>query len=154
MPTSILRNEILPRIDRDPGYLQREDMGIVAGTSAVGSTVDAAALSGLRNGSLRVRQRPGPKNVLDGVKFVLRRAIHSFASGATAGSVAGPDITSHSHGSRYHGAEFLTAIRSNLAAGPHSSLPRAGNRRSTMQAVGAMYNYNVVRMSNDAHDSR
>jgi L,D-transpeptidase YcbB len=73
VPPSILRNEILPRLRRDPGYLQRNDMEIVrgAGDDAPHVAVTPANLELLAQGALRLRQRPGPRNSLGLVKFVL-----------------------------------------------------------------------------------
>lgn len=72
VPRSILRNEILPAMARDPGYLDRENMEVVDGATdaATAVAVDDAAVDRLRDGTLRVRQRPGPKNALGLVKFV------------------------------------------------------------------------------------
>ena len=73
VPPSILRNELLPRLARDPSYLDRENMEIVSvrgDGSAHAADVDAA-IAALRSGEARLRQRPGPKNALGGVKFVL-----------------------------------------------------------------------------------
>jgi len=52
VPSSILRNEILPRLKRDPGYLDR--LGF--------SFMD-------RPGGRRLVQRPGPENALGQLKF-------------------------------------------------------------------------------------
>jgi L,D-transpeptidase YcbB len=73
VPRSILRNEILPRLRRDPGYLQRNDMEIVrgAGDDAARMAPTPANLELLAQGALRLRQRPGPRNSLGLVKFVL-----------------------------------------------------------------------------------
>jgi murein L,D-transpeptidase YcbB/YkuD len=54
VPDSILRNEILPALARDPAYLQRNHMDM---------TSDGA--------TTRVRQRPGPWNALGRIKFDL-----------------------------------------------------------------------------------
>jgi L,D-transpeptidase YcbB len=72
VPPSILRGEILPRIARDPEYLRRENMEIVWGQSDHAEPVEATAehLALLRQGVLRVRQRPGPRNALGLVKFM------------------------------------------------------------------------------------
>ena len=69
VPASILRNEILPQIRRDPGYLEKNDMEIVpaGGGPAVPPTRENIAR--LARG-LVVRQRPGPRNSLGLVKFV------------------------------------------------------------------------------------
>lgn len=72
VPRSIVRNEIVPALSRDPHYLQRHDMEIVRGSGndarpllPVGENI---AL--LRTGALQLRQRPGPANSLGLVKFV------------------------------------------------------------------------------------
>ena len=72
VPPSILRSEILPAIERDPGYLGQKDMEIVSGPGDDTVPVEATAdnLARLRQGSFRVRQRPGPANSLGLVKFV------------------------------------------------------------------------------------
>ncbi len=69
VPASILRNDILPAMARNPAYLARENMEIV---DRLGEVVPAtaAALARLRAGELRLRQRPGPANALGLVKFV------------------------------------------------------------------------------------
>jgi murein L,D-transpeptidase YcbB/YkuD len=69
VPASILRNEILPQIRRDPGYLARNDMELVP--AGGGSVVPATPANVARLGrGLTVRQRPGPRNSLGLVKFV------------------------------------------------------------------------------------
>jgi murein L,D-transpeptidase YcbB/YkuD len=72
VPRSILVNEMLPRIARDPRYLDREALEIVRGGAddAVRVPLSADAVDGLRNGTLRLRQRPGPQNALGRVKFL------------------------------------------------------------------------------------
>lgn len=68
IPTSIARGEIVPAIAKDPQYLEKQNMELVAGGKPVEATGDA--LARLRDGTLAVRQRPGPKNSLGRVKFV------------------------------------------------------------------------------------
>jgi L,D-transpeptidase YcbB len=73
VPPSILKNELLPALARDASYLARNDMELVStrGSGRVTTTVDGATLAALNAGDLRLRQRPGAKNALGGVKFVL-----------------------------------------------------------------------------------
>lgn len=59
VPRSIVVNEILPKLRRNPGYLAAQGMDIVGG-----------GVAELENGSARLRQRPGPKNALGRVKFL------------------------------------------------------------------------------------
>jgi murein L,D-transpeptidase YcbB/YkuD len=54
VPPPIVANEILPAMEKDPGYLSRNDY----------------EETGYENGLPVIRQRPGPKNSLGGVKFV------------------------------------------------------------------------------------
>jgi murein L,D-transpeptidase YcbB/YkuD len=54
VPASITRNEILPKMRKDPDYLRKNDMEIVGGTAS----------------QPLIRQRPGPGNALGRVKFL------------------------------------------------------------------------------------
>jgi murein L,D-transpeptidase YcbB/YkuD len=69
VPESIIRNEMLPRLVNDPGYLERQDIQVV-GTS--GQVIDAEAVDWGDESAvtgLHFRQEPGPKNALGLVKF-------------------------------------------------------------------------------------
>lgn len=72
VPRSILLSTILPAIERDPGYLAREQMEIVRGAGDAAEVVPATAesLALLRQGALRLRQRPGSHNALGLAAFV------------------------------------------------------------------------------------
>jgi murein L,D-transpeptidase YcbB/YkuD len=73
VPASIARKEIIPKLRRDPAYLAREEMEFVGagGDGGVTTEVSEENLEALARGELRVRQRPGPRNALGGIKFVL-----------------------------------------------------------------------------------
>ena len=73
VPTSILREELLPLIARDLGYLALHDMEIVRGDGDEAQLLppSAASVAALRVGGARLRQRPGPTNALGLIKFVL-----------------------------------------------------------------------------------
>jgi L,D-transpeptidase YcbB len=73
VPPSITKEEILPALAGDAGYLHRQNMEIVRGQSDDGAEVVEATpenLALLYEGELRVRQRPGPANALGLVKFM------------------------------------------------------------------------------------
>ena len=53
-------------------------MELVGANGAASETVDAAALAALRAGTLRIRQRPGPRNALGAVKFALPNAMNIY----------------------------------------------------------------------------
>lgn len=54
VPPSILKKEILPKLANNPGYLARQNMEVIS----------------LKNGGMRVRQKPGGKNALGRLKFI------------------------------------------------------------------------------------
>lgn len=72
VPASIVRKEILPQLTREPDYLDREQMELVAGQRDDSPVVPATDenLVRLRRGALRLRQRAGPANALGLIKFV------------------------------------------------------------------------------------
>ena len=82
VPSSILRNEILPALRRNPDYLRRHDMEIVSAPGA----------------PLRVRQRPGPANALGLVKFVFPNDYDVYMHGTPAPALFGRARRDFSHG--------------------------------------------------------
>ncbi|HET6958230.1 MAG TPA: L,D-transpeptidase family protein, partial [Vicinamibacterales bacterium] len=100
VPPSIARHEIVPQIERNPGYLTRENMEIVSGpgddAQAVPETAENVSL--LRQGRLRVRQRPGPKNALGLVKFVFPNAENVYMHGTPAQELFSRSRRDFSHG--------------------------------------------------------
>jgi murein L,D-transpeptidase YcbB/YkuD len=71
IPESILREETLPRMARDPDFLRRSNIEVV-GTSGEGE-VDPASIDWSDESAtagLRFRQRPGADNALGLVKFL------------------------------------------------------------------------------------
>ena len=62
VPRSILDKELLPKLERNPGYLAQNAMETVP---------PGASVADLQAGRARVRQRPGPKNALGAIKFAL-----------------------------------------------------------------------------------
>jgi murein L,D-transpeptidase YcbB/YkuD len=100
VPPSILRHDILPKLEADPAYLAREGMEIVRGSEGGGASVDSSAdaLAGLRRGVLRVRQRPGPKNALGLIKFVFPNQEDVYMHGTPAQSLFAKSRRDFSHG--------------------------------------------------------
>jgi L,D-transpeptidase YcbB len=100
VPRSILRNEILPLLARDAGYLRRHDMEMVRGQGddahAEADTAENHAL--LRQGVLRLRQRPGPRNSLGLVKFVFPNDANVYMHGTPAQELFGRSRRDFSHG--------------------------------------------------------
>lgn len=71
VPPSIAREEIVPRLRRDRGYLEREGFEFVTSSGQIVTTLDQSHLDAVLRGGWRIRQRPGPQNALGGIKFVV-----------------------------------------------------------------------------------
>jgi murein L,D-transpeptidase YcbB/YkuD len=72
VPYNIVKEEILPKLMQNPSYLDSENMELV---TTFGNETKAVAFTGssiaeLKQGTLRIRQRPGKKNALGRVKFI------------------------------------------------------------------------------------
>lgn len=100
VPRSILVHEVLPKLERDPDYLRREDMEIVRGDgdNAQSLALTTETLAGLRQGSLRVRQRPGPKNALGLIKFVFPNEEDVYMHGTPVQALFARSRRDFSHG--------------------------------------------------------
>lgn len=72
VPRSIVRGEILPKLQHDPSYLERQQMEIVdgPGDNATPVATEPESIAALAEGRLRLRQRPGLHNSLGLVKFI------------------------------------------------------------------------------------
>lgn len=85
-PRSILTKEIIPRAQREPGYLDGQQMEIVASgaddASAVGNTPEN--LSKVLSGRLFLRQKPGPRNSLGLAKFIFPNSEDVYMHGTPA----------------------------------------------------------------------
>ncbi len=71
VPVSIARRDIVPRMRRDPTYFSRMGFDFVWPDGRVDAAKTAARLDAVAEGSLRLRQRPGPHNAMGDVKLVL-----------------------------------------------------------------------------------
>lgn len=70
VPLSIQRSELVPEIIKDPSFLSVQHFQITAQDGVVEDEISEDMVSQLRSGNLRLRQAPGPANVLGLVKFV------------------------------------------------------------------------------------
>ena len=73
VPLSIVRHEIIPALRHDAQYLAENDMELVSSSgSELPVDLDTADYLGrLRAGTIGVRQRPGPRDALGLIKFVI-----------------------------------------------------------------------------------
>ncbi|TKI07503.1 L,D-transpeptidase [Martelella alba] len=73
VPTSLVRQDILPKVMRDPGYLQRNGFMLLSGWNSDAEVIDPASLDwsmlSPNHFPYRVRQSPGANNALGRYKF-------------------------------------------------------------------------------------
>lgn len=100
VPRSILRGEILPALERDPAYLDRQDMEMVErfDDRAPGLPPTPENFERLREGKLLVRQRPGPRNSLGLVKFMFPNDENIYLHGTPAKQLFDRSRRDFSHG--------------------------------------------------------
>lgn len=79
VPRSIALGEIVPKLLRNREYLAQNDMELVPLKGGkLTSAVSDASLAALRDGKMRIRQRPGPQNALGAVKFALPNPMNIY----------------------------------------------------------------------------
>ncbi len=84
VPRSIEVGEIVPKLARNPTYLQQNDMELVSAGGQPLSAAGGEALGLIRSGAARVRQRPGATNVLGEVKFAMPNAMNIYLHSTSA----------------------------------------------------------------------
>ncbi len=82
VPLSIVRNEMLPKMRRDAGYLRRNQMEIIGGTASLPV----------------IRQRPGAHNALGRVKFVFPNGFGIFMHDTPSKGLFAREQRAFSHG--------------------------------------------------------
>jgi L,D-transpeptidase YcbB len=100
VPASITRDELIPKIQRDPDYLAANNYIVVnsAGEVIAEGAVSDAVLGGLRSGIYRIRQKPGPKNALGLVKFIFPNSYNVYMHGTPATQLFSRSRRDFSHG--------------------------------------------------------
>jgi murein L,D-transpeptidase YcbB/YkuD len=82
VPPSIVKKEILPAMNRNPGYLASQNMEII----------------GNEGGLPKIRQLPGEKNSLGKVKFLFPNSFNIYFHDTQAKSLFSKDKRAYSHG--------------------------------------------------------
>ncbi|WP_163266963.1 L,D-transpeptidase family protein [Chelativorans alearense] len=98
VPRSILVNEQLPRLRRDPGYLDRAGYEV---TDSRGRRVSSAAIDWNRYGAnipFSVRQPPGPANALGELKIMFPNKHSIYMHDTPAKELFKRDTRAYSHG--------------------------------------------------------
>ena len=82
VPASIVKNEILPSMEKNPGYLASQNM----------------EQTGTRGGAPVIRQKPGPNNALGRVKFLFPNNHNIYFHDTPAKSLFSREKRAYSHG--------------------------------------------------------
>ncbi len=100
VPMSITRNELLPKIHANPGYLAHEHLELVAGQSDNSPVVPPTPqnLARLAHGELRLRQQPGEDNALGLIKFMFPNSYNVYLHSTPAHQLFKQSVRTFSHG--------------------------------------------------------
>lgn len=97
VPRSIELEEILPKLARDSSHLEKQDMELVERNGQkIYNGNDA--LAALRAGTVRVRQRPGARNVLGAIKFAMPNPMNIYLHATSAQELFSRQRRDLSHG--------------------------------------------------------
>ena len=94
VPPDIARNETIPAVMRDPGYLGRNDLEVVR----AGRVLDPGGVDWSRPGKIQFRQRPGAHNALGGVKFMFPNQFDVYLHDTPADALFARVERDYSHG--------------------------------------------------------
>jgi murein L,D-transpeptidase YcbB/YkuD len=99
-PPSIIRSEIVPKARRDPSYIDRQNMEIVASGDERAPALPATPenLDKVVAGKLFIRQKPGEKNSLGLAKFIFPNSENVYMHGTPAQSLFVRARRDFSHG--------------------------------------------------------
>jgi murein L,D-transpeptidase YcbB/YkuD len=95
VPPDIAKNETLPSVIKDAGFLARTNMEVVDGT---GNAIDPASMDLGSPGKYRFRQRPGASNSLGLVKFMFPNQFNVYLHDTPADSLFARASRAFSHG--------------------------------------------------------
>ena len=98
VPPSIIANEYLPKLRRDPGYLDRIGFKVV---DAKGKTIRSSAVNWSAYGSkvpFGIQQPPGGKNALGEVKFLFPNSHNIYMHDTPTRNLFAEDVRAFSHG--------------------------------------------------------
>jgi L,D-transpeptidase YcbB len=99
VPKNILKDEILPKLIRKPGFLASQNMEIVSSSNSSKSfSVNSDSIDKLTKGIYRVRQRPGKGNSLGKVKFIFPNKEDVYLHDTPANALFSRSRRDFSHG--------------------------------------------------------
>jgi murein L,D-transpeptidase YcbB/YkuD len=102
VPPSIARNELLPKIKQDPGYLAANNFDLLSDWSDSARildphTIDWSAVTADRF-AYKLRQGPGPGNALGHIKFMFPNQFNIYLHDTPARGLFARDVRDFSHG--------------------------------------------------------
>jgi L,D-transpeptidase YcbB len=98
VPNSIINNEILPKLKRNPAYLARNNMEVV---SASGKRINAATINWhkySKNVPFIIRQKPGGANALGKMKFLFPNSFSIYLHDTPSKELFNQNKRDFSHG--------------------------------------------------------
>ena len=100
VPPKIQKEEMVPKILKDPGYLDRGNYEIVADFNPASKALPANGtnLARLQRGELKIRQRPGARNALGEILFLFPNNYAVYLHGTPSKSLFGKQKRDLSHG--------------------------------------------------------
>jgi L,D-transpeptidase YcbB len=102
VPPSIARNELLPKIKADPGYLAANDFALLSDWSDSARILDPHAIdwSAVRPETFayKLRQGPGAGNALGHIKFMFPNRFNIYLHDTPARGLFARDVRDFSHG--------------------------------------------------------
>jgi len=96
VPPSIARNELLPKLAKDPDYAARNHYVIEGSGGRL--PVDADSLAAVRAGRARIRQTPGTHNALGLVKFMFPNEFNVYLHSTPSQAAFAREERALSHG--------------------------------------------------------
>jgi len=96
VPYNIVKEEIIPKLLRNPGFLNKENMELVSSSGVTGFS--EATIGQLKQGTVRIRQRPGKKNALGRVKFLFPNKDDVYLHDTPANALFSRSRRDFSHG--------------------------------------------------------
>jgi L,D-transpeptidase YcbB len=99
-PPSIIKGEIVPALRKDPSYLDKQNMEIVASGADNAASLPASSenIDKVEAGRLFLRQKPGPSNSLGLAKFIFPNDENVYMHGTPAQQLFSRTRRDFSHG--------------------------------------------------------
>ncbi len=102
IPTSITKNEIIPKVQEDPEYLFNNGMKIISRINNKNTFIDPSFVDwesvDPENAPIRIRQDPGKKNALGRVKFMFPNNYSVYLHDTPSRSLFARNYRAYSHG--------------------------------------------------------